>query len=230
MRDPHRPCLVGHDFAHGIQHPAGRRDRSLRLVIARGRASLALRRASCFARRLSPDRASCAAKVARNSDTILSIAPESWFDLLPFARIFGELTVANRTTLEPHSSTPCREHGGFQSRSPPYQHRYALPRGLTARTSITRSASRRSKITRHSPTRSRHKRSAPRSSLTSPAGSSPIAALIRSRSRRPSRRRDFNAAGQPSVRLSQRLAPPRPQTKGRQARSAPAGSPVGPSR
>ena len=84
--------------------------------------------------------------------------------------------------------------------SPPSQRRYARPRGLTARTSITRSASRRSKITLHSPTRSRHKRSAPRSSLTSPSGRTPIAALIRSRSRRPSRRRDFNAAGRISIR------------------------------
>ncbi len=105
--------------------------------------------------------------------------------------------------IEPRRAIPARragEQGGLPGRLLPSQRRYARPRGLTARTSITRSASRRSKITRHSPTRSRHKRSTPRNSLTSPSGSTPIAALIRSRSRRPSRRKDFNAAGRTSIR------------------------------
>ncbi len=65
----------------------GRRARSLRLVMARGRAPLALRPASFLARRLNPDRASCADSAARSSDTILSIAPESWFEYPPLACI-----------------------------------------------------------------------------------------------------------------------------------------------
>src|ERR1700720_3134315 len=69
----------------------GRRGRSLRLVMVRGWTSLALRPASFLTRRLSPDRASCAAKVARSSATILSIEPESWFEYPPLARtkMFG---------------------------------------------------------------------------------------------------------------------------------------------
>lgn len=46
----------------------------------------------------------------------------------------------------------------------------------------------------------RHRRSALRSRSTSPLGSAPMAARMRSRSRRPSRRIDFNAAGRTSIR------------------------------
>lgn len=52
--------------------------------MARGWASLALRAASFLAKRFNPDRASCA---ARSSGIISPVAPESWFDLPPFARI-----------------------------------------------------------------------------------------------------------------------------------------------
>ncbi len=195
--EPHRPGSIDQHPNNSIQ--PGRRCRSRRLTMARGWASLALKPANFSASWLNPDRASCAASAAISSDTILSITPESWFDSTVVACISAGLNVANGTTLEPFRPA-AQESMEAPRYSPPPQRRYARPRGLTARTSITRSASRRSKITLHSPTRNRHKRSAPRSSLTSPSGSTPIAALIRSRSRRPSRRRDFSAAGRISIR------------------------------
>jgi hypothetical protein len=67
----------------------GRRGRSRRLAMARGWASLARRSANFLARWLNPDRVSCAASAARSSDTILSIAPESWFQYPPLIRIRG---------------------------------------------------------------------------------------------------------------------------------------------
>jgi len=76
----------------------GRRCRSRRLTMARGWASLALRPANFSASWLNPDRASCAASAAISSDTILSIAPESWFDSTCVACISAGLNVAIRTT------------------------------------------------------------------------------------------------------------------------------------
>jgi hypothetical protein len=84
----------------------GRRGRSRRLVMARGWASLALRPSSFSARRLNPDRASCAASAARSSDTILSIEPRSWFQYPPLLCIGTRSGPARPIAVSADSAAP----------------------------------------------------------------------------------------------------------------------------
>jgi hypothetical protein len=212
----------------------GRRGRNRRLVMVRGWAPLALRPASFLVRRLSPDRVSCAASAARSAGTILSIAPECWFDRTPVVCIFGELNVANRTTLAPIPARRAGEHGG--------------PWGPFASVSASVCAT-----TRPDRENVDHPFGVPTIEDHSPlADTQPPQALCAAQqldiplgqrtdrsadpfpvppAKPPQRlQRGRTDLDPPSARLSQRSAPPRPRAKGRRALSAPAERPADPPR
>jgi hypothetical protein len=212
----------------------GRRGRNLRLVMTRGRASLALRPASFLTRRPNPDRVSCAASATISSDTILSITPESWFDGTCVACISAGLNVANRTTLEPIPAGRTGEYGGSQEPLASVSasvcatawpdcenvdHPFGIPT-IEDHAPLTYTQPPQTLGTAQQldvPLGKRADRSA--DPLPVPPAE-------------PSQRLQCGRANldPPSPRLSQRSALPRPQTKGRRARCAPAEWPADPPR